>query len=181
MPKIISKKFPKRSLLPHKHIVPPQTNTIGWDIVMSSSNRVLCWFAPQRQWFGEVTLQRLTYSRLAGDEIQYRSMWSAQVGESRKPQCLLQCPVLNGKDCRWKLIIIQPLNGVHCLGKGGGNERGQLTDSSLSVSLHPSCVLKTAVSQAERFCQCGNSYSQPETREMDGVWRQDARWGKVKD
>lgn len=49
-------------------------------------------------------------------------------------------------------------------GRGGGNERGQLTDSSLSVSLHPSRELKTAVSQAER--QCGNSYSQPETREM---------------
>ncbi len=41
----------------------------------------------------------------------------------RGPQCLLQCPVLNGKDRRRKLFIIQMLKGVKCLKRRRGTDR----------------------------------------------------------
>lgn len=58
------------------------------------------------------------------------------------PQCLLQCPVLNGKDRRRKLFIIQLLKGVKCLERRGGSEGGRGTDRLIPLCLSPSipCV-----------------------------------------
>ncbi len=53
------------------------------------------------------------------------------------PQCLLQRPVLNGKDRRRKLFIIQMLKGVKCLKRRRGTDK---THPSLSLSIHPVCL-----------------------------------------
>lgn len=146
---------------------------------MSGSDRVMCWLhhrhsdveeLPYSDWLTVVWLV-MKYSIAVCGLLKCERVAGLQ--------CLLQCPVLNGKDRRRKLFIIQPLKGVKCL-KKEGREWERATDRliPLCLSLHPSRVLKTAVSQAERYWQSGNSYSQPATRERDGVVRQDAGWKK---
>lgn len=137
-PKHFSKKFPKRSLLPHKHIVPPQTNTIGWDIVdMSSSDRVMCWLHHRHSDLGELTYS--DWPSVVWLVMKYSIAVCGLLKCKRVagPQRLLQCPVLNGKDRRRKLFIIQPLKGVTCL-KKEGREWERATDRliPLCLSIH---------------------------------------------